>query len=180
MVIFNKSEFVYYDFNKKNSSWQTGDMTDNLIVSEDSAITQIIPEVHGSNEFSAVISGGYHNGQALQDVMGVKFTQETENAVSYVNCSASSFIPALDQPRYMHGQAIVKGKSGAWTLLAIGGKSDNKTWLNSVESLDLTNYLRPGKTVKDASGKIVAAQQATWQPAASMANPRSNFAVMVV
>jgi len=55
----------------------------------------------------------------------------------------------------MHGQAIVKGKSGAWTLLAIGGKSNNKTWLNTVESLDLTNYLRPGKTVKDASGKIV-------------------------
>jgi len=136
--------------------------------------------VHASNEFSAIVSGGYHNGKALQDVTGIKFTEETENALTYVNCSATSWIPAMFQARYMHGQVIVKGKSGAWTLLAIGGKSDNKTWLNTVESLDLTNYLRPGKTVKDASGKIVQAQQATWQPAASMANPRSNFGVMVV
>jgi len=40
-------------------------MTDGAIVPEDSACTQIIPEVHGSNEFSAVISGGYHNGRAV-------------------------------------------------------------------------------------------------------------------
>jgi len=59
--------------------------------------------VHASNEFSAIVSGGYHNGKALHDVTGIKFTEETENATTYVNCTATSWIPDMHQARYMHG-----------------------------------------------------------------------------
>jgi len=50
----------------------------------------------------------------------------------------------------------VKAKGGHWHLLSIGGKADTKTWLNSVEAIDLTPYFLTGLVDKD--GKQITSE----------------------
>jgi len=50
----------------------------------------------------------------------------------------------IEQGRYMHQSCIVKGRSGFWSLMVMGGKVDKANWTNSVEALSLLPYFRPG------------------------------------
>lgn len=56
----------------------------------------------------------------------------------------------------MHQSCIVKAKGGHWHLLSIGGKADTKTWLNSVEAIDLTPYFLTG--LVDKGGKQITSE----------------------
>lgn len=56
----------------------------------------------------------------------------------------SQFLPVMQIQRYMHQSCIVKGKSGYWSLLLLGGKTEAQTWLDSVEQLDLMPFFHPG------------------------------------
>lgn len=70
----------------------------------------------------------------------------------------------------------MRGKSGYWSLLVLGGKSSKTTWLNSVQTLDLLPYFRPGTMVKNAVGQFVKASS-QWQDCKSMVSERANFAI---
>lgn len=78
--------------------------------------------------------------------------------------------------RYMHQSCLVRGKSGYWSLLVLGGKSSKTTWLNSVQTLDLLPYFRPGTMVKNDVGQFVKASS-QWQNCKSMVSARANFAI---
>lgn len=54
----------------------------------------------------------------------------------------------------MHQAAIVRGKSGSWHLLIVGGKAAANSWLNSVETLDLLPYFKSGLMKKNEDGSL--------------------------
>ena len=61
----------------------------------------------------------------------------------------------------MHQSAIIKGKNNAWHLLVAGGKAGARSWLSTVEMLDLSPYFRPGQ-VKTAEDGTTTAVQSEW------------------
>ena len=60
-----------------------------------------------------------------------------------------------------------------------GGKAGARSWLNSVEILDLAPYFRPGQVRTDAEGKTTAVTS-EWITCAPMQCARSNFALVAL
>ena len=181
VLIFRKDTFFMYDFNSK-SGWQIGDITEASLrdtVRDNSSVVAVIPEEHKTNEMQAIVSGGWEPTirSGSQDTFSLSFQSEFVNTVKNYMCTANKELPPMLFNRYMHQSVIVKGKTGAFTLIAIGGKTDVNNWTNSVEQLILTPYFRTGMTTKDESGKLVALTS-EWTRCADMSSARSNFAVL--
>ena len=116
-------------------------------------------------------------GMASDQVLSLGFDVVTKNAVESYICNILSELPALPAPRYMHESVISKGKTGSWTLFVAGGKSNARSWENTVWSLDLLPYFRTGlkKTKEDGTTEALTSQ---WQTCAPMQSARSNFAMI--
>lgn len=98
----------------------------------------------------------------------------------YYLCTIAQTIQPLRTARYMHQSAVIKGgKNNSWNLLIVGGKAGSRSWLNSVEMLDLSPYFRPGQ-VKTASDGSTSAVQSEWIQCAPMQCARSNFALVAL
>lgn len=83
------------------------------------------------------------------NVMGFSLTLDQVNTVDTINCTIHTFLPGMDRARFMHQSCIVRGKSGYWSLLILGGKESKSNWLDSVQTLDLLPYFKPGTMVKN-------------------------------
>ena len=94
-------------------------------------------------------------------------------------CTTEQTIQPLRAARYMHQSAIIKGKNNSWSLLVAGGKSGSRSWLNSVEILDLAPYFKPSQQATDSQGNSTTAHSA-WKQCASMQHARSNFAMIAM
>ena len=77
----------------------------------------------------------------------------------------------------MHQACIIK-VGAAWTLFVAGGKTKEQ-WLNSVEMLDLTPYLKKGLKVKDSDG-MLKPLTSQWRNGPPMMSKRANFALVAV
>ena len=93
--------------------------------------------------------------------MTLGFDVVTNNAVEGYVCNVLSELPAMPEGRFMHQAVVVKGKTGSWTLVVAGGKSDARSWHNTVWSLDLLPYFRTGvkRTREDGTTEDVTS---TW------------------
>ena len=79
------------------------------------------------------------------DVLGLTFDLVNQNAVENYVCNIVQTLPSMSTARYMHQSAVIKGgKNNTWNLFIVGGKAGSRSWLNSVEMLDLSPYFRPG------------------------------------
>ena len=143
LIVFAKNQFLLYDF-KKNASWQVGDVEGQININDAASAVMVDPETHRTNQFMAIISGGSQHGIASDSVFGLVFDQIQQNAVDSFICSVNQVLPQMGAQRYFHQSAIIKGRNNRWCLLVAGGKSESKSWLNSVEVLDLSPYFRPG------------------------------------
>ena len=103
----------------------------------------------------AIVTGGIGQGLASKQVMSLTFDMVKQNALDNYICSLVGYLPELTSPRYMHQSAIVRSKTGAWNLLIVGGKDASRTWLKTVEKLDLTPYFRTGLMKKLEDGSLV-------------------------
>jgi len=101
----------------------------------------------------------------------------TKNAVESYICNILRELPALPEPRFMHQAVIIKGKTGSWNLVVVGGKDNARSWHSTVWSLDLLPYFKTGLTRTKDDG-TVEALTSSWQTCAPMANARSNFAMI--
>jgi N-acetylneuraminic acid mutarotase len=84
----------------------------------------------------------------------------------------------------LHQSVVVKGKGGAQTLYAIGGRASLATdsWLNTVESLDLTLYMNPKlrKVEKGEDKNKPIFEVVNWQTCAPMQSKRAGFAALAI
>jgi len=77
---------------------------------------------------------------------------------------------------------IVRKNYDEFRLFVIGGKSSTtgpSAWLNTVESLDLTYFLRPYEKKGDDKEKGFA-ELTSWEPRAPLKHARSNFAAVSI
>lgn len=91
-------------------------------VPEHCHVAKVEATYHKTNVMDGLISGGFLHGAVQQVAFGYAFNVEEVNCVETINCNINTFLPMLLAPRYMHQSCIVKGKSGFWNLLLIGGK----------------------------------------------------------
>ena len=110
----------------------------------------------------AIVTGGIRQSAPSRQVLGLAFDLVKVNAVDNYVCSLVGYLPELTSDRYMHQSAIVKGKTGSWNLLIVGGKNSNRKWLQTVETLDLLPYFKTGVMKKNADG-TVEKMTSSWQ-----------------
>jgi hypothetical protein len=179
--VFDNNQFVLYDFSK-NSGWQVGDIegfNGYNTIAEDAAVVTVDQENHRTSAMQTIVVGGTKGGNACSSVIGLDFNLETVNAVENYVCSLVAQLPDLTSPRFMHQAAIVRGKSNSWSLLVVGGKSSPRSWLKSVEMLDLLPYFKQGLMAKDAEGNLKK-MTSSWKICADMQAARSNFAMIAM
>jgi hypothetical protein len=177
LVVFDRNQFLLYDF-KQNRSWQVGDVeSDSIVIPEDSSIVMIDNEKHRTNLCQAIVTGGFNLGQASDQVLALGFDVLTKNAVESFICNILTELPALPEPRFMHQTVIAKSKTGSWSLFVVGGKNGPREWHNTVWSLDLLPYFKTGLKVTKEDG-TTAALTSEWQTCTPMQNARSNFALI--
>ena len=123
------------------------------------------------------MTGGARHGIASAEIFALTFDLMNLNAIENYMCNVVQTLPLMSTARYMHQSAIIKGKNNAWHLLVAGGKAGARSWLNTVEMLDLSPYFRPGQ-VKTAEDGTTTAVQSEWIQCASMTCARSNFALV--
>jgi len=128
---------------------------------------------------SCIIVGGTKGGSPSSSVLGLEFSLETVNTVENYVCNLVAQMPDLPTPRFMHQAALVRGKNNSWSLLVVGGKSQARNWLKSVEILDLLPYFKSGLVSKDESGNLVK-MTSSWQKCNDMNAARSNFAMIAM
>jgi hypothetical protein len=61
----------------------------------------------------------------------------------------------------------------------VGGKSENRSWLSSVESLDLLPYFKTGVMKKNEDGSVEK-MTSSWTKCKDMHSARSNFALIAL
>ncbi len=118
-------------------------------------------------------------GQAQSQVYTLGFDVITTNAVESYVCNVLSELPEMPEPRFMHQAVIVKGRTGSWTLIVAGGKSNSRSWHNTVWSLDLLPYFKTGLKKRRDDGTTESLTSA-WQVCAPMQSARSNFAMIAL
>ena len=152
---------------------------ESVTISEDSAITMVDNEKHRTNLCQAIVTGGYNTGSATDVVLALGFDVVTTNAVESYICNILRELPPLPDKRFMHQAVIAKGKTGSWTLFVAGGKSDSRSWHNTVWSLDLLPYFKTGlkRTREDGTTEALTTE---WQKCAPMQSARSNFAMIAL
>jgi len=140
VFIFRGDEVLVNNL-KNGSGWFVGDVQNGMNVPDFCSIARVDPMIHKTNAMDGIISGGLMQGLGGQkNVYGFKMVCEEQNAVPTINTSFTQFLPVMQVQRYMHQSCIVKGKSGYWSLLLLGGKSSQSTWSNTVEQLDLLPF----------------------------------------
>ena len=177
IFVFKDDEILINDL-KKSSGWFVGDVLNSMRVPDFCSIAKVTPDEHKTTSFDGMLTGGHMYGYPQSQAFGFEFVCDSVNAVDTINMSANLSLPALLVPRYMHQSCIVKGKSGFWQLMVLGGKASRETWLNSVHKLDLLPYFRPGTMVKDSKGAFVQASS-SWEACKPMSSGRANFALTV-
>jgi hypothetical protein len=155
IFIFRDDEILIHDY-RHTSGWFVGDVQNSMRVPEFCHITKVDALEHKTDTIDGIISGGFMHESAQMCVYGFSLEVEQVNTVETINCHMHTFLPMLSTARFMHQSCIVRGKSGYWSLLIIGGKQNKSNWLNSVETLDLLPFFRPG-TMKKEDGKFVPA-----------------------
>lgn len=140
LVVFRGDEMLINNF-QKQSGWFVGDMQNGLNVQPYCSIVRVDPMLHGTNLLDGIISGGYMKGfGGCQNVISFRLVAEEQNCVQTINCNYTEhlpFLPSMLERRFMHQSCIIKGRSGYWTLLLLGGKATQNEWSNTCESLDL-------------------------------------------
>ena len=102
LVIFERNQFLLYDF-KADKSWQVGDIdTDGFSVPEDACLVAVDGEKHRTNLCNALITGGFAYGEASDQVLALGFDMVTKNAVESYICNVVNTLPSMPAPRYMH------------------------------------------------------------------------------
>lgn len=117
-------------------------------------------EKHRTNLCQAIVAGGFNMGAATDQVLALGFDVVTTNAVESYICNVLSELPPLPAARFMHQAVIAKGKTGSWTLYVVGGKSDARSWHNTVWSLDLLPYFKSGlkRTNEDGTTEALTSE----------------------
>ena len=133
---------------------------ESITIAEDSSITMVDNEKHRTNLCQAIVAGGFNMGAATDQVLALGFDVVTTNAVESYICNVLSELPPLPAARFMHQAVIAKGKTGSWTLYVVGGKSDARSWHNTVWSLDLLPYFKSGlkRTKEDGTTEALTSE----------------------
>ena len=148
-------------------------------IAEDASVVRVIPGRHRTNIMQSIVTGGIRQGSPSRQVLALAFDLVKQNAVDNYICSLVGYLPELTSDRYMHQSAIVRGKSGSWNLLIMGGKDSNRSWLKSVETLDLLPYFKTGVMKKNEDG-TVEKMTSTWKNCQDMKSARANFAMIAL
>jgi hypothetical protein len=62
----------------------------------------------------------------------------------------------------------------------MGGKSDKSQWQDSVETLDLLPFIRPGQLKRMPTGEYAKIASSEWEYAQPMKFKRANFSCLAV
>ena len=93
MVIFERNQFLLYDF-KTDKSWQVGDVeNESITIPEDSCITMVDNERHRTNLCQAILTGGFNVGEAQDRCFALGFDVVTKNAVEGYICNVLKELP---------------------------------------------------------------------------------------
>ena len=117
-------------------------------------------EKHRTNLCQAILTGGFNVGEAQDRCFALGFDVVTKNAVEGYICNVLKELPPMPEKRFMHQALIAKGRTGSWTLFVVGGKSEPRSWHNTVWSLDLLPYFKTGvmRTKEDGTTEVVTSQ----------------------
>lgn len=121
IFIFREDELFVNCF-RQTTGWYMGDVNNGMRVPDYCSIAKVDATEHKTDLMDGIISGGAHFGSATQCVTGFSFQLDQVNTVDTINCSINAFLPNMTSTRFMHQSCIVRGKSGFWTLLVLGGK----------------------------------------------------------
>lgn len=177
-VFIFKDDEVLVNCMRNNKGWYVGDVLNNMRVPEHCHIAKVDAAVHNTEVIDGLISGGFMHGAVQQVAFGFCFNVEQVNCVDTINCEINTFLPMQLTRRYMHQSCIVRNKNGSWSLLLVGGKQTINSWLNTVESIDLLPFFKPGltKKVNGLHEKVTS----NWTVCSSMTSARANFALQVI
>lgn len=120
IFVFRDDEVLVNCMRNKNG-WYVGDVDNSMRVPEHCHIAKVDTARHHST-LDGLISGGFLHNSVQQSAYGFAFNVENVNCVDTINCNINTFLPTMIVPRYMHQSAVVRGKTGYWTLLLVGGK----------------------------------------------------------
>lgn len=85
-----------------------------------------------------LITGGYYNGNILDQAIGVVFFEEVDKGLKLLKAVVQNEFNPIQVARMMHESVIIKNQQGKQCLLVIGGKSEtNKNWLQSSELINI-------------------------------------------
>ena len=95
LIIFDRNQFLLYDF-KQNKSWQVGDVeNDQYSILEDSSIVMVDNAKHRTNLCQAIVTGGFNMGTASDQVLTIGFDSVTKNAVEGYICNILNELPPM-------------------------------------------------------------------------------------
>jgi len=179
IFVFRGDEMLINNLSNQ-TGWFVGDVQNGQYVPEYCSIAHVDPIVHKTNLIDGIISGGYIKGiGGNKNVTSFRLGSVEQNAVQTFDCTFIQFLPTMHVARYMHQSCIVRGVSGYWSLLLLGGKATQSTWQNEVEQLDLYPTFHPDKKRKNAQGKYEDVVS-NWQVCQPMKSARANFAIQVI
>lgn len=150
-------------------------------IPESCSVVALDKNLHKTKSFSTIVTGGIQDANILGSAFGLRFAEDEKDGFKTLMASSEDALTELLTPRHSHQSVVVK-VGERFKLFVIGGRGKNEagqlTYLDSVETLDLTFFLFP--YLANAAVANNTHEDAQWEKAASLKSPRASFAALVL